>query len=55
MTDTREITKYKKVSGEGHEIVDEVSWWLERGYQPLGGISARNNGDCYQAMVKYKD
>lgn len=47
--------KYEIISGYSVGDVEfKVTKWMNKGYQPLGGISV-NRGEYHQAMVLYDD
>ena len=59
----KEITEYKKVSQyaivakpDMTLLVEEVNQLLQRGWQPIGGVTALQNGTVtyhFQAVAKY--
>ena len=51
---TRKIVDYSVISREDIlDLVSKVQGAIEKGWQPLGGMTIQEDGRAYQAMVKY--
>ncbi len=50
------ILDYAVAAGpDGDELSQDVREWIEKGFQPFGGISSGEECNwLYQAMVKYE-
>jgi len=51
----RKIVEYKLANmSVGEDFETKINRWIEKGWQPLGGIFHTSNG-FYQVMVKYEE
>jgi hypothetical protein len=52
----RDIKEYQLVeSGTIENVEKKVNELIQKGWQPLGGVSISGDNDIVQSMVKYQD
>ena len=50
------VKKYKILKSTSYiNLENSVSTHIKDGWEPIGGLSVDNNGECYQAIVKREE